>query len=69
MQKETAKKIDTIKSIPDGGMLTIAVKPDESVHAWQQRVYEINRAEGWQHYTVSVRKAIGQVIIIANDPV
>lgn len=54
-----------IKSIKDGDMRNFTLSK-ENVKVWRQRIYEINRLEGWKHYQISINRPNDTLTIISN---
>ncbi len=59
----TKRKI--IRSVHEGDALTLVLS-QESERAWRQRVHEINREDGWEHYCISKNSKLDTLAIIAN---
>lgn len=54
-----------IRSVHEGDVLTLVLS-QESERAWRQRVHEINREDGWEHYCISKNSKLDTLAIIAN---
>lgn len=63
-QKEKTKK-EIMQSVPDGGTLTLPLA-GENLNAWRVRAAEINRDEGYEHYSITANSRLNQLTIIAN---
>ena len=54
-----------IRSVHEGDALTLVLS-QENERAWRQRVHEINKEDGWEHYCVSKNSKLDTLAIIAN---
>jgi len=64
--KKKSKK-DIMRSIPDGGMLTLPLS-EECFRAWYVRACEENKKDGYQHYSITRNSKMNTLTIIANIP-
>jgi len=56
-----------MRSIPDGGMLTLPLS-EECFRAWYVRACEENKKDGYQHYSITRNSKMNTLTIIANIP-
>lgn len=56
-----------IRSIPDGGMLTFPMSEDLSLNALRQRCLELNKIDGWLHYSIVSSNKTKLITILANE--
>ena len=57
--------VEILRSVPDGGMLTMPMADFGSIQALRVRASELNAKDGWMHYVVRISKIEGKVIIAA----
>ena len=57
------KKI--IRNLKPGDAVTLVLS-NESYAAWRQRVLEINKEDGWRHYSVFKNKKLDMLAIVEN---
>ena len=57
--------VEILRSVPDGGMLTIPMSSIGSIAALRVRASELNAHDGWMHYIVRTSKIEDKVIIAA----
>ena len=59
------KKIDIIRSVKDGTKLVFPLDK-VTYRAFTQRICEVNKADGWRHYSASKSKLCNTFTIIAH---
>lgn len=57
--------VEILRSVPDGGQLTLPMSEFGSIQALRVRASELNSQDGWLHYIVRISKIEGKVIIAA----
>lgn len=60
-------KISIMRSIPEGGMLTLPLS-EECYQAWYVRACEVNKSDGYHHYTITRNRILNTLTIISNLP-
>jgi len=59
--------IELLRSIPDGGTLSLPISSFGSIPALRNRASELNAQDGWMHYVVRLSKIEGKVILAAME--
>ena len=57
--------VEILRSVPDGGMLTLPMSEFGSLHALRVRASDLNAQDGWMHYIVRISRIENKVIIAA----
>lgn len=60
------KKKDIIRGVKDGEMLTLPLDK-VSYRAFVQRCFEVNKEDGWRHYSISKSKLCNTLTIVAHE--
>ena len=67
MEKKILSKPELIRSVHEGTTLLVGLTMGDSVEAWRVRASELNRIDGYKHYSVELNKFTGQVAITAHE--